>query len=245
MKFEQMMGCTTKEFFEIHWEKNLLLAKFSCDLEVASNLNEWSEELLSEVAGQGDVIMVKDSQYVKQSFLIDEGLVNLKKIKFLWGEGFTFYARNISKFFPRVAELTTALEEELYPLKIEANVFLTPSGQTGFNPHFDCHDVIAIQLGGSKRWKFWPAIKQDMDYERPTEKDQEMVDQAIFGVDPALEKVMYPGDGFYMPRGVIHGPQSLASSCHLTLWLKSPLVKKVNVNRQSQFQKCDYETHYF
>lgn len=246
MKFESLIGCEIESFFYHHWEKSLVFSRSELDLrQIPCDLPDWDHDLIEKIIFEGDVIMVKDSQYVKRDFLIDKGQVDLKKVLFLWDEGFTFYARRIEDFFPQLKDLTKDLEQELDPIQVQANLFLTPSNQVGLHPHFDCHDIIVMQLDGRKHWRFWPAVKQDMDYESPTTEDQGLVNRAIRNCTPDLEYTMQPGDTFYMPRGVIHAPQSIELSSHLTFWLKSPLLNEINTSSEKAYKKEFHEYRYF
>jgi len=246
MKFEQLFGINTHEFFTNHWEKNLLCSQSEFELsELASPLFKWDEKTLFDMINYGDIIMVKNSQYLKHNFFKKDINKALQKILYLWEEGFTFYSRNISSFIPSLEKLEKSLEEELFPLKIQSNIFATPENKTGFNPHFDCHDVFVIQISGKKKWKFWSALKQDMDYESPTKEDQLLVDNFVSTENPLFEKIISPGEVIYIPRGVIHTPEAIDSSVHLTLWVKSPLIEKVGDYNELDFARRSDDLLFF
>lgn len=246
MKFSELLNVSTKKFFADYWEEELVFSQFQKSFGFLNKpLEDWPQKTLIHIINYGDFIMVKDNKLVRKPFFMKNNNVDLDRVFFLWDNGYTFYARNLSNVMSSIKAITDQLEEELYPLKIEVNIFVSPEKSTGFFPHFDCHDVIVLQLAGSKKWSFWNAIKQDMDYESPTAEDQTQVNQYIHSNSPNLVKTIKRGDSFYMPRGTIHAPKSIEHSSHMTFWLKSPLIEKLENKKSTGFEYEEYKNHYF
>lgn len=238
MKFEKLLGIELQEFFENHFEENLVFSSSEITFEkLKTPLPEWNQDLLERIILEGTISMVKDSLKVENDFFIDNGQVNLSKFFFLFGDGFTFYLKNVENFFPEVKDVINELQNELSPYKIQSNIFISPSGNIGFFPHFDCHDVVVMQISGSKHWKLWKAYKQDMTEERPSGKDASEVERIVQEQDPLIEKTLTENEVFYMPRGVVHAPAAKEDSVHMTFWLKAPLLETLDVKNEEEYER--------
>lgn len=136
--------------------------------------------------------------------------------------GDTIRLTGLQCFWPAVGHLTSAVQEAL-DAKINVNFYLTRTGSQGFPVHFDTHDVLILQVGGSKDWSVYeptlPLPIGSLEYPRhlgtafdtcPPE-DQLRLRQTVR---------LRTGDLLYMPRGFPH--KAVASdepSLHLTLGL--------------------------
>jgi len=95
--------------------------------------------------------------------------------------------------------------------RIQANVYVTPSGAQGFSPHYDTHDVFVAQVHGTKHWRL-----ARPRYELPL-RDQ-IYDKSQPEPRPEREFDLFCGDLLYMPRGTIHWAASQEStSVHVTI----------------------------
>jgi len=95
----------------------------------------------------------------------------------------------------------------------QANVYLSPAGRQGFNPHYDTHDVFVLQVSGCKTFNFYSGGAQ-----LPFEHQKHDPEQSRCGTKDS-EINMQPGDCLYIPRGFVHDAQAQgdASSLHITL----------------------------
>lgn len=87
------------------------------------------------------------------------------------------------------------LTEELgFPT--HTNIYITPRGSAGFLKHADDHDVLVLQIAGSKCWLVYPPEA------------------------PPVEIDLQSGDLLYVPRGMFHAARSRdEDSIHITLGL--------------------------
>jgi hypothetical protein len=97
-----------------------------------------------------------------------------------------------------------------YP--VQANAYYTPARSQGLPVHHDTHDVLVLQVSGSKRWLVYgPVFELPLKHQRYKE---EMGDPG-----PAvMDVVLRAGDTLYLPRGWLH--EALTSgedSLHLTV----------------------------
>lgn len=104
-------------------------------------------------------------------------------------EGATVVLQSLHRTVASVGRFASALEAEIsHPVQV--NAYLTPPGAAGLAPHADGHDVIAVQLHGSKRWT----------------------------VEGLGDLELAPGDALYVPAGTPHAAATQErSSLHLTV----------------------------
>jgi hypothetical protein len=95
---------------------------------------------------------------------------------------------------------------------VQANAYYTPARSQGLPVHHDTHDVLVLQVSGSKRWLVHePAFELPLKHQR--------YGPELGGPGPAvLDVVLRAGDTLYLPRGWLH--EALTSeedSLHLTV----------------------------
>lgn len=98
---------------------------------------------------------------------------------------------------------------------VGVNAYLTaPSGQA-LHPHYDTHDVIVLQVHGSKRWTLYDAPTRLPPPGRRFRRE-DMQETAV-----SEEFVLECGDLLYIPRGTIHRAiASAEASLHLTVGIR-------------------------
>ena len=245
MNFSDIMNIETNDFFMNYFEEKIIFSTTTMKLsKLEVPLEKWDAKILKDIILNGTITMVKDSMKVGNDFFINNGTVDLSRLYHLHLEGFTFYIKEVERFFPEVQKIVDRLERELHPYKLQTNLFISPGGKVGFNPHFDCHDVIVWQLKGAKRWKLWKAFCQDMTSETPSDDDSAKVQSLISTKPPLIDKTIRKDDVFYMPRGVIHAPEAIENSTHMTFWLKAPLLENINTKEELEFEKRKSELLY-
>ncbi len=118
-----------------------------------------------------------------------DDVVDPRKVSDHIRHGATLVLQSLHRTTPSVASFVSTLQCELgHP--VQANAYLTPADASGLAPHADEHDVIVLQLHGSKRW-------------------------SIDGTD---EFDLGSGDSMYIPAGVRHQACTTdTASLHLTL----------------------------
>jgi hypothetical protein len=132
--------------------------------------------------------------------------------------------------WPPIAEMCRRLDV-LFGCHVHANLYLTPKGAQGFDPHHDGHEVFVLQLEGSKHWRFYGKAR-----ELPMPDEDGPVPRDGLG-PPTQEMVVQPGDLLYMPRGHVHEAfTSDRLSMHLTLGVK--VFRWVDLIRQALDDYC-------
>ena len=161
----------------------------------------------------------KDKKGSDRYRLVD-GSLDLAAIRKDFAEGYTIVLDGVEQYVRPVGTLARSLEVELH-FPIQVNTYVTPPGQTGLAPHYDDHDVLILQIEGSKIWHLY--VGADM----PPREIQRDKDKAIDvdGLPPPTDVRLEAGDVLYVPRGRIHAAETAADqSIHLTVGIHAPTV---------------------
>jgi hypothetical protein len=128
-----------------------------------------------------------------------------------FADGATIVLNSLHRWWPPLGRFCRELEDELgHP--VQANAYLTPAGASGFAPHHDTHDVLVLQVEGTKRWTVRePLVASPLERHRS--------DHEAAGAQPVLfDDELRPGDCLYLPRGFVHSAAAQeAASLHLTI----------------------------
>ena len=122
---------------------------------------------------------------------------------------------------------------------VDASIYIAPEDAGSFGVHWDYVDVVAVQVYGSKSWKFydlgddaWPV----------SEHWEHIPDGYLDGLPIASSHTMVPGDAMYVPRGTPHAAGAVSGSgcsVHVSFrfarsngrdffdWLKDQLIRRV------------------
>jgi hypothetical protein len=97
----------------------------------------------------------------------------------------------------------------------QVNAYISFSRGSAFKPHWDILDILAVQVHGRKRWRFWKAVvPHPVEY-----ADSGSIDASAV---PDQEFELASGDVLFIPRGDPHAAAlSAGCSVHLAIGLKS------------------------
>ncbi|MEU6394616.1 cupin domain-containing protein [Streptomyces sp. NPDC046939] len=149
----------------------------------------------------------------------------------LWrqfADGATLVLQALHRTWEPVADLGARLGTELgHP--VQANAYVTPPQNRGFDAHYDVHDVFVLQIAGTKRWTVHEPVHPDPLRDQPWTGHRTAVARAAQG-EAYLDTVLEPGDVLYLPRGWLHAARAQgAVSIHLTLgvhtWTRHALAE--------------------
>ena len=143
-----------------------------------------------------------------------DGTPDVHDIYRCYDGGYTIVLNSVHRRSPAVAAVCRALETDLqHP--VGANLYLTPRNAQGFRPHTDSHDVVVVQIHGTKQWR----VGADAAVRFPT---PDAPGDPVQAVVDAVDYVMAPGDALYLPRGYAHEALTQASSSlHLTIGIQA------------------------
>lgn len=161
--------------------------------------------------------------------------VDRLKLLYYFDKGYTIKYDKLHQTYPPLAAKVSFVEQEL-GIKIRTSLYVTPPNTQGYGIHTDRHDVLALQINGTKIWKVKMAEdKLPSVYKTPVNVNWEEQD----GID-IIE--VNSGDFLYCPRGLAHDVYTGgSSSTHFTLGLK-PLYRYELFNLIS---KEAYKKEYF
>jgi hypothetical protein len=152
------------------------------------------------------------------SLIRDDGRVRLDEVHAEYRSGKTLLLTHLQNCHIGVARLARSIECELRDAGVVlrkgvgANLFLTPPHSRGFDPHYDGHDVLILQLAGEKVWKVYDQLSEipaGIDGGRLTAEQ----------LSASCEMFTLPaGSVLYLPRGRPHEAYTTShNSLHLTM----------------------------
>jgi len=147
------------------------------------------------------------------------------KVQVMMAMGATVVANDVGALTPSLREICDTLRTT-YAASVAANVYCSFKGVQGFGPHYDTHDVFAVQTEGEKVWRLYRNREPDpVDYPGEGEEVRRYLASAC---GPVMQEVrMRPGDVLYIPRGWYHDALAVEGpSLHVTLSV-TPLYGRI------------------
>jgi Cupin superfamily protein len=139
-------------------------------------------------------------------------------IRARFSEGYTLIVEGAERHLPVPQKLAFSASS-VFGCSSQVNLYVTPPNNSGFSFHADNHDVLAVQLFGTKRWLIGDLLPADA---RPTRVHSAAVEEP-----PECAQVdLVAGDVLYLPRGTVHAAtnQSDGIVAHATLGLHWPVL---------------------
>jgi len=142
------------------------------------------------------------------------------KLAALFAGGSTLVLQALHRTWPPVIDFCQQLATDLgHP--VQANAYVTPPQNQGFEDHYDVHDVFVLQIAGRKKWSIHAPVLPSPLRDQPWTDRRDAVRLAA-EQDAVLDVVLAPGDVLYLPRGYLHSASALGGvSIHLTLGVHS------------------------
>ena len=131
-------------------------------------------------------------------------------------DGATLVLQALQRTWAPIGDFAAALSSELGN-PVQANAYITPPQNQGFDDHYDVHDVFVLQIQGTKRWVIHEPVFDAPLRDQPWTDRRASVAEAA-ATEPAIDAVLEPGDALYLPRGWLHAATAQGEvSIHLTL----------------------------
>jgi len=142
--------------------------------------------------------------------------VDSAKVLAEFAAGATIVLQGLHRLWPPIIDFVRGLIDDLgHP--VQANAYITPPANRGFDPHYDVHDVFVLQADGRKRWTVHAPVHTDPLVSQPWTDHREAIEERVRD-EPILDTVLEPGDALYLPRGWVHSAKALGhTSIHLTI----------------------------
>lgn len=214
------------EFADRYWERDVLLRRGDPHRYDSLLTLAGLDEMLSTMSLRAsDIRVVQQGRQIPLEELSSEqsgGPANvLEAVYARYRQGATLNLVFLHERHRPLQELCAQLSLEL-SARVQTNLYLTPGGRNqGLLPHHDTHDVIVLQIHGTKHWALYPSTQAlPLQSRRPGDGPGE----------PLQEFDLEPGDLLYLPRGFVHAATSTdVASCHLTIGFKpilwGPLIR--------------------
>ncbi len=123
-------------------------------------------------------------------------------------------AYSLDQWLPSVHRFMSAMGE-VTGTRIGANAYYTPAESRVFRPHWDTHDVLVVQLHGTKHWRIYETL---LEHPLPGRAYMESTPYEGFADDlPSYDITLAEGDMLYLPCGTPHAAWTEGEdSLHLT-----------------------------
>ncbi|MEM7011496.1 MAG: cupin domain-containing protein [Verrucomicrobiota bacterium] len=218
---ELLAPLSREEFFGSYWhQKELHISRndpgYFADTLSLEQIDEWLERSplhfpdVSVVGAQVDDFMHPEGGRNYRGRVISK-----RKLNQLFQNGQSFKVNSFSRMVPslraRVAEL-----RESFSAQIGEYLVMSGANASAFPLHNDPEHVIAIQIGGRKRWNFHQRFSQ---YCRDVRVIQPFITPKKSGV------LMQPGDSLYIPPGLQHQTESVDDEPSLSLSISIDLFQ--------------------
>ncbi len=200
-----------KTFFEKYWEKNFLHighnSGYFDNVLTAEDVDGFLSQQNLHPDGMrlvNNKQLVGTKEWTKTETLLGgaiKTIVSPEKVFDLFDQGATIILNAAEKTIPRLAKACIAIEQEL-KIRVQSNIYITPSNSQGFAAHYDVHDIFTMQVKGPKTWKLYGTTKELPHTFNP-----------LAELPPLVKEIeMNSGDFLYIPRGVIHEAFSSSGS---------------------------------
>ncbi|KQY06660.1 cupin [Mycobacterium sp. Root135] len=142
--------------------------------------------------------------------------VDSAKVLAQFASGATIVLQGLHRLWPPIIDFVRGMVDDLgHP--VQANAYVTPPQNRGFDPHYDVHDVFVLQTAGTKHWTVHEPVHVDPLASQPWTDHRDAIAERVRD-EPVVDAVLNPGDALYLPRGWIHSARALGdTSVHLTI----------------------------
>ena len=217
MSFDQAIApVTAKDFFDHSFEKKHLVirrgqADYYSSLLTSADI-DWAVSTLGLSVPEVNVVQA-DREITAADFAYGSGFVDPVAVNQLFAEGATIIMSNLQERLPKLAMFCRELEK-VFSARVQTNIYMTPANSQGFKAHYDGHDVLVLQVEGTKEWRIY-----DTPVHLPLEEQAFNPHDVPIG-EMTDSFVLEPGDMVYVPRGLTHDAVSTdQTSLHITTGL--------------------------
>jgi ribosomal protein L16 Arg81 hydroxylase len=208
-----------EDFEANYWEKQVLhIQRDNPDFFTSLFSIEDLDKVLEYNRPKGSSLKVVKSQQPMNPTVYEnkDGSLNLNQLYTAYADGYTIVINEIQRFWDPIKMLVENIRQHISHNAV-ANLYLTPENEKALSPHYDSHDVFALQISGEKHW----ILYDDAYFKTPLLHSFQPIFQREH-LTGAREITMRAGDILYMPRGVPHEAYTTdKSSMHITVGVHS------------------------
>jgi ribosomal protein L16 Arg81 hydroxylase len=180
-----------------------------------------SEELLKCFRRTPSAVRLMRGQDKKSpdSHRLVDGSLDLAGVRQDYADGYTVVLDGVDQYARDIGSLARSIEVELnYPTQV--NAYISPPASQGLVAHYDDHDLLILQIEGSKIWHLYDGAEVS-----PHDLHRKEKSVATQGLPMPTDLHMKAGDVLYLPRGRIHAAETdSASSIHLSVGIHAPTL---------------------
>jgi bifunctional lysine-specific demethylase and histidyl-hydroxylase NO66 len=197
------------------------------------------DELLGFFRPDLSLVRLVREQDKKEPYLyrLANGVFDAAAIGKDFADGYSIVLESIHRYVRAIASLLHAIEVELN-FATQVNAYFTPPQSQGFVAHYDDHDVLILQIRGSKIWHLFDGADV---------APHEMVRQepvAAAALPSPTDVRLEAGDVLYLPRGRVHAAEATSElSVHLTLGLLAPTLHLLVTRALDSLSYSDDRVH--
>ncbi|QZT60739.1 cupin domain-containing protein [Mycolicibacterium austroafricanum] len=221
------IGVDREVFAAEYWGRKPLLSPAGalprdfCDLLSPETV----DELIAERGVRAPFIRLAKAGQVlaKDSYLGPAGFgaevadqIDSAKVLSQLASGATVVLQGLHRLWPPLIDFVQQAVADIgHP--VQANAYITPPDNRGFDFHHDVHDVFVLQVSGHKRWVVHePAHRHPLPTQPWTDYRDQVAERTA--AEPVIDTVLSEGDALYLPRGWVHAAQAMdTTSIHLTI----------------------------
>jgi hypothetical protein len=206
MELSSFIGSTEWEKFAVSY-RTRQFAGHAAAAQPARFASQWSRwELDAQIQftrlaqDEGFRLFTRGKQVPRETYLDPAGNPRADVLQRLWASGVSITLRRLEDYSNPTLALTRRLEA-FARCPVQVNLYVTPGEGQGLGAHFDDHDVLVLQIQGTKTWEIYAASTGGS---RPT------------GAPTVV--TLQPGGWLYVPKGTWHEVRNKAAepSIHFT-----------------------------
>lgn len=224
--FDLLAPVGEQRFFSEYWEaKPFLIRNRARSLAGLVNIGAIDSIIGGHVLRPSDLRAARGHQQIAADELFANGVADKQMVLGAFQDGYTLIFDQIDRHLPALAEVLYAWESSLQ-LPVRSNAYLTPRSSSGFHRHFDTHDVIVVQICGTKTWEV-------CDAPLPLPHEEQQPQSSHYGgLASLISRVeLAPGDVLYLPRGHVHAASAnRTETLHLSVSIRNRALREVLSN---------------
>lgn len=213
-------------FFDRFWEKAPFLIERNSPgyFDSLFGMADVDRLIGSHLLRDGEVRIAREGALKPFAEFSRGGVANRSVMLEEYRNGATLVFEHLNRHHLALGHAMARCEVELtFPIRV--NSYLTPARSKGFSRHYDTHDVLILQVNGTKTWQVYdnplPLPHEEQTYVPSWGERARLI----------AEVTLRPGDVLYLPRGFIHGASANEeSSLHLTVGMRSLTLRDVAVS---------------
>ncbi len=175
------------------------------------------EDLLNSFRLEPSLVRLVRRDEKKISYRLADDSLDVVRMREGFADGYTIVLDGVERCVRPIGSMAHSIEAELN-FATQVNGYLTPAESQGFTSHYDDHDVLILQIQGSKLWHLY-----DVELPPHEMRRREAVDPA--GLPLPSDLRLEAGDVLYVPRGQVHAAEATSEpSLHMTVGIHAPTV---------------------